>query len=73
MTKPDLDALPTATAKLVRLWLWHYGPARSGAQIEKELGISHKALWEAKKTLLEHGIWTEKDREITTPKGRAKP
>lgn len=63
---PELENTRTTTAKLVRLWLWHHGPARSLAQIERELGISHAALWRAKKQLIEEKRWKEAPKEIET-------
>lgn len=63
---PRLDELNTPTSKLVRLYLLHYGPVKSLTQLEKELGVSHKAMWQAKNALLEAGMWQEREKEITT-------
>ena len=61
-----LDELSTPTSKLVRLYLLHHGPVRSLKQLEDELNVSHKAIWQAKKILISAGMWRENEREIRT-------
>ena len=68
-----LAELHTSTAKLVLLYLIHYGPARSQTEIENALNISHKAMWQAKRELLAQGFWQETERNITSIAPKIEP
>lgn len=66
MKKPRLDELRTPISKLVRLYLLHHGPVSTLAELERELDVSHKAIWQAKSALIDAGMWDEDPKQIRT-------